>query len=76
MGIATPFRARNGLDNQSNVIRNIGNESSISAASAGAGALRINSNVLQVSDGATWNDVGGGAGITRGQVLASRANYF
>jgi hypothetical protein len=63
MGTATPFRARNGLDNQSNVIRNIGNESSISAASAGAGALRINSNTLQISDGATWNNVGSGASL-------------
>jgi len=61
MGTATPYRARFGLDNQANVIRNIGDESSISAASAGAGALRINSNTLQISDGATWNNVGSGS---------------
>jgi hypothetical protein len=65
MGTPTPLRARNGLDNQSNVIRNIGNESSISAASAGANALRINSNTLQISDGAAWNNVGGGSSALR-----------
>jgi hypothetical protein len=61
MGTATPFRARNGLDNQSNVIRNIGNESSISAASAGADALRISGGVLQISNGTTWENVGSGS---------------
>ena len=70
MGTATPLRARFGLDNQSNVIRNIGNESSVSAAIAGAGALRINSNTLQISDGATWNDVGGGSGISEELAIA------
>jgi hypothetical protein len=65
MGTPVPFRARFGLDNLSNVIRNIGNESSISAASAGANALRINSNTLQISDGATWNNVGGGSSALR-----------
>lgn len=62
MGTATPFRARFGLDNQSNVLRGIGNESSISAASAGADALRISGGVLQISNGTIWEDVGSGSG--------------
>jgi hypothetical protein len=61
MGTATPLRARFGLDNQSNVLRGIGTESSISAASAGADALRISGNTLQISDGTTWNNVGSGS---------------
>ncbi len=73
MGTPTPLRARFGLDNQSNVIRNIGNESSISAASAGANALRINSNTLQISDGAAWNNVGGGSSALRIVTLTDAA---
>lgn len=73
MGTATPLRARFGLDNQSNVLRGIGTESSISAASAGADALRISGGVLQISNGSTWENVGGSGGSLRVVTLTDAA---
>jgi hypothetical protein len=78
MGTPTPLRARYGLDNQSNVLRGIGTESSISAASAGADALRVSSGVLQISNGTTWENVGSGssASVPVGKILATRRATF
>jgi len=73
MGTQTPLRARFGLDNQSNVLRGIGTESSISAASAGADALRISGGVLQISNGSTWENVGGSGGSLRVVTLTDAA---
>lgn len=73
MGTQTPLRARFGLDNQSNVLRGIGTESSISAASAGADALRISGGVLQISNGTTWENVGGSGGSLRVVTLTDAA---
>jgi hypothetical protein len=70
----TRFLAKNGLDNNAQVIANIGTSSSISAASAGAGAIRYLSGAIEVSNGTTWTSVGGGGGASIGKIVALAAS--